>query len=85
MVYFKILKEGFLQNEKVSLWIDFKEWIFFSWTLNSVLILIYEISALDNTTIHKFHKLRFLVFGCLLETTKKIEMSFLFKAFDVVS
>lgn len=81
-VYFKILKEGFLQSEKVSLWIDFEEWIFFSWTLNSVLILIYEISASDNTTIHK---LRFLVFGCLLETTKKIEMSFLFKAFDVVS
>lgn len=54
----------------------------FSWTLNSVLILIYEISASDNTTIHK---LKILVFGCRLENTKKIEMSFLFKAFDVVS
>ncbi|XP_006735892.2 protein-L-isoaspartate(D-aspartate) O-methyltransferase [Leptonychotes weddellii] len=36
----------------------------------------------ENNTIHK---LRFLVFGCLLDATKKIEMSFLFKAFDVVS
>lgn len=31
--------------------------------------------ASDNTTIHKFG---FLVFGRLLDATKKIEMSFLF-------
>lgn len=46
-------------------------------------ILIYQFfCASDNTTIYK---LRLLVFRYLLDTTKNIQMSFLFKAFDVVS
>lgn len=42
--YLEILKERVLKNGKLSLSIDFEEWFLFSWTLNSVLILIYQIA-----------------------------------------
>lgn len=81
--YFKILKERVLQNGNLSLWVDFEEWFISSFGYLILPVLIYQVfCASDNTTIYK---LIFLVFGYLLDATKNIEMSFLFKAFDVVS